>query len=244
MNAEPEVIQVLQESTIEGNILKLNSGQLDRKLYVKVDKILNYLGGKWNRKLGGHVFDSDPNERLKCVYDEGKVSPPDKFGYFPTPRNVTLRMIKIARLEPGLTVLEPSAGQGAIADILGGFGCYLTLIEILPENRQILQSKGYRVDAEDFLQYNEKKFDRIIMNPPFEKQADIDHVLHAFELLNQSRILVSVMSAGVGFRDNKKTTAFRELVEKYGMFEQLPEDSFKESGTRVNTVLVMLRKEL
>jgi len=50
------------------------------------------------------------------------------------------------------------------------------------------------------------------------------------------------MSAGVLFRENRKTVEFRELVNEYGRFERLPEDSFKESGTGVNTCVVVMDK--
>jgi hypothetical protein len=51
------------------------------------------------------------------------------------------------------------------------------------------------------------------------------------------------MSAGVEFRQDKKTTAFRALVDRSrGSIERLPEGAFKDSGTNVNTVLVTMRK--
>lgn len=39
--------QVLQNCTIEGNVVKLPSEQLDRKLYQEVAKALELIGGKW-----------------------------------------------------------------------------------------------------------------------------------------------------------------------------------------------------
>lgn len=52
--------------------------------------------------------------------------------------------------------------------------------------------------------------------------------------------LLAVMSAGVTFRQDKRTAALREVVEASGTIEPLPEDSFKESGTAVRTVLVVI----
>ena len=81
------------------------------------------------------------------------------------------------------------------------------------------------------------------MNPPFENQADIDHIIHAFDMLKPNGILVSVMAAGVVFRQNKKTVDFRKLIERNkGKIIKLPQDSFAESGTMVNTVIVVLPK--
>ena len=51
------------------------------------------------------------------------------------------------------------------------------------------------------------------------------------------------MSNGVTFRDNQKTMEFRKLIENNGLIKDLPENSFKNSGTNVKTVIVILSKE-
>ena len=125
----------------------------------------------------------------------------------------------------------------------------MRVCEILPENNLILDEKGY-INKGDFFEYadccinNGGRFDRIIMNPPFEKQADIDHVTKAFELLADGGILVAIMSNGVTFRNNKKTVAFREnILDKHAaLIEDNPEGAFKSSGTMVNTIMVKLVK--
>jgi hypothetical protein len=49
------------------------------------------------------------------------------------------------------------------------------------------------------------------------------------------------MSASVLFRTNRKTVEFRELIESLGgAIEPLPAETFKASGTMVNTCLVMV----
>jgi hypothetical protein len=44
------VLAILDGAKIENNIVKLTCGQLDRKTYEAVNKVLVDLGGKWNRK--------------------------------------------------------------------------------------------------------------------------------------------------------------------------------------------------
>lgn len=39
--------EVLQQCTVEGNVVKLPAQQLDRKLYQDVAKALQLIGGKW-----------------------------------------------------------------------------------------------------------------------------------------------------------------------------------------------------
>ncbi len=80
------------------------------------------------------------------------------------------------------------------------------------------------------------------MNPPFSNGADIAHVTHAIQFLAPGGRLVAILSAGVSFRTDKTHTAFRALLEAHNATtEPLPADTFKDSGTSVNTVLVHLR---
>ena len=80
------------------------------------------------------------------------------------------------------------------------------------------------------------------MNPPFSRGQDIEHVTKAIEIAE--RVVGAVTSASVMFRNDNKTVAFRELVASYGgTIEELPADSFKESGTGVNTCLVIVNKQ-
>ena len=248
-----DVLAVLSTLEIDGVDVKITE-QLDRKLYQAVNKVLERCGGKWNRGAKAHVFDRDPTDRLNNVIECGVLDPKVKTGYFPTPPELVNRMIELAELERSHLILEPSAGQGHIADMIcssvGLHAHEIMVCEILPENISILREKEYVVEELEFFaladecQSNKLDIDRILMNPPFEKQADIDHVTKAFELLAEGGILVAIMSNGVTFRNNKKTVAFREnILDKHAaLIEDNPEGAFKSSGTMVNTIVVKLVK--
>ena len=237
---EREYLEILEECTVEGNILIINS-QLDRKTYMKINKIIESLGGQWNRNKKGHVFDEDPQAVLDEVVATGYYEKEQDFGYYPTPRSIVMEIIKKADIREYHDVLEPSAGQGHILDELSNYAS-LTCGELQLRNRDVLIKHGYQPTFENFLEYKGTKFDRIVMNPPFFGQADIDHVNHAYSLLKPEGRLVSIMSNGVTFRSNKKTVQFRELIANKGFYENLPEDSFYSSGTRVRTIIVVLNK--
>jgi hypothetical protein len=82
-----------------------------------------------------------------------------------------------------------------------------------------------------------------VMNPPFENKQEIDHIRHAFKFLKSGGRLVSVMSPSPTFSSDRKSVAFREWVEGLGgEIVELPEGSFKESGTGVSSKLVVLDK--
>ncbi|MDF9812984.1 hypothetical protein [Streptomyces sp. SPB162] len=48
MKIDPDVLDVLRAATVDGPALRLN-GQLERKLYERVNLALHALGGVWHR---------------------------------------------------------------------------------------------------------------------------------------------------------------------------------------------------
>lgn len=246
VHIDDDIKALLTNLRIEGNVVFIDQ-QLDRDTYVRLNKALEVLGGKWNRSARGHVFDGDPSQKLAEALEAGEVVDVKKtFEFFETPQAVANMIVARAEINTGMKVLEPSAGHGSIADVVRAMcdDCRIDVIEILPSNRAVLKEKGYKLVGKDFLKYRRKKplYDRIVMNPPFSRQQDIDHVLHAWKFLSEGGRLVAVMSAGTDFRNNKKALAFQELVETHGFIEALPAESFKESGTSVNTILAVLDK--
>ncbi|MBN2003771.1 MAG: hypothetical protein JXA21_10475 [Anaerolineae bacterium] len=164
-------------------------------------------------------------------------------GFFPTPEDVIRTLIGYAGIVPGHRCLEPSAGRGDIADVLRQHTDSVDVCERHRSLCDILDLKGYRLAEFDFMEYNPGPlYDRIVMNPPFENGQDVEHVLHAYDLLNDDGRLVSVMSASVKFNHQRKYVDFRQFIEDHGWWKDLPEGSFKASGTNVATVLVVLDK--
>lgn len=240
MKVSNDVLTVLSAAETNANALAL-VGQLDRKLYEATNKVLEAAGGKWNRKAKAHLFDGDAAERIDQIILTGEITIPQDFGFFQTQTPVVDRLVELADVQRIHTLLEPSAGHGNIAKAFQ-HAALITCYELLPDNVKALEALALDrcvIHQADFLTVTpEPIYDRIIMNPPFAKQDDIKHVMHASQFLAPGGRLVSVMSAGVMFRQDKRTTAFREFVEaRGGVFEDLPEGSFKSSGTMVNTVI-------
>lgn len=241
MRVENDVLAVLSAATMRGNGLTLN-GQLDRKLYERTNKVLEAAGGKWKRGAKEHQFPGDASDAIEQIILSGEVTVPQDFGYFPTPPAVVARLVELAEAPYGCELLEPSAGTGNIAEAFRGH-CRVTCIELLPKNVQALNALGWIncVIEADFLSLTPAPTaDRVVMNPPFAKQADIHHVMHALKCLRPGGRLVSVMSAGMLFRENRLTSEFRALVASRGSIESVPDGAFKESGTMVRTVIVTL----
>jgi len=233
MKIDTDVINVLANSRVGGHKLFLPDGQLDRKLYVSVDKVLKALNGKWNRKEKAHIFIKPVEDIIEEVLLTGEyVDQKKEYNFFETPPELARTLVRIAGIHSNDKVLEPSAGRGAIASLIRN--CYCA--ELNDENRTHLIRKGLNVVGVDFFALS-SKYDVIIANPPFSKQQDIDHINHMLDLA--TRRVVSVASAGVVFRDNKKTITFRKRIESLGgSITKLPEKSFSVSGTAVNTCIV------
>lgn len=172
-------------------------------------------------------------------------------GYFPTPRGVAEKMLALAKPTSKDRILEPSAGTGELALEIRRVApkAKLTLVEAASALADVLALRFIdHVVCTDFLSWSlgaeaRHGFDCIVMNPPFERGQDIEHVRAAYRLLAPGGRLVSVMSAGPFFRSGAHDRNFREwLLEVGAEVTDLPEGSFVPSGTNVATKLVFIAK--
>lgn len=246
MRIDESVLTVISGVSVDGAVVKLPNYQLERSLYLKVNQVLEAIGGKWNRKLKGHLFSEDPTDKIEDLILTGEYDKPSNFGYFPTPQGLAERVVLLAGIELKMLVLEPSAGRGSIAleaaRIVGKENVHC--FELLPDNSEFLGSQGFPVKCCDFLDVDPIPiFDRVVMNPPFAKQQDIEHVTHALKFLKPGGRLVSIMASGVTFRENRRTTDFLSLIDGRSRIISNPEGSFKLSNTMVNTVTLIADQE-
>lgn len=237
---EDSVLTVLSAGRCDGPRYYLPAAQLERKLYARTNEVLEALGGKWNRSAKAHVFGEPCEDRLSDAIESGSFAKPSDMGWFPTPAALAERVVRTARIEQGMRVLEPSAGEGALASAAYRAGAVVHCVEIDAGRATKLQSlflQGY-ITCADFLSVTPNAvYDRVVMNPPFAKRADIIHVLHARRFLRPDGKLVAIMSGGIEFREDKLSRDFRAQCDS---IERLPEGSFSESGTEVRTVVVTM----
>ena len=256
--------QVLQESKVEGLTVKLPPVQLDRKTYQDVAKKLELIGGKWKGgKVAGFVFQQDPTDLLLKIANGEKRNLKKEFQFFGTPDRLADQLVALAELINTDHVLEPSAGQGAIIKAIRRFNknCYIDAFELMPLNCEILKSINetaltpLREDLlwfgywqADFLEQasfsrNIGKYNKIIANPPFNKNQDIDHIKAMHDCLKKGGRLVSMASKHWQFANNKKETDFREwLDEVNATVVDVPAGEFKESGTTIATCIIIIDK--
>ena len=175
----------------------------------------------------------------------------DLEGFFPTPDHVIDQMITAAAMQDGHTILEPSAGIGSICDRVKAAFPHVDVdaVELRPRFQEILKAKGHAVVGGDFTAWNGngRQYDRVLMNPPFEKGTDMAHVRQAFNHVKAGGRLVAIMSNGFRFRQTNRATGFRDWLEEMaGDVVELPEDAFNGSNafrrTGVKAVMVTVRK--
>lgn len=234
-----DVLQVLESSVINDTLLFL-PGQLERKMYEKVNKVLHALGGVWNKKVKAHVFaDSASVSIEQAILTGSYVDGVKDFDFFETPSEAARDLVALSGIQLGESCLEPSAGEGAIAKYVRFLNANLEVCELNDGRAKKLQDDNYVLAARNFFDL-EKSYDVIIGNPPFSKQADLDHVTHMVKLAK--RRVVSIMSLGVTFRQNKKTADFLALLaqQPHHKFIPLPDETFKQSGTLVSTVILVV----
>jgi len=249
VNIDSDVEQVLRDAILDGSNLTLQ-GQLTRPMYTKVNKVLDLMGFKWSRKDKCHIGQGDTADKLREGLNTGSVVDEKKtYQFFATPPSLAEKMVALADLQPNDRVLEPSAGKGAIVDEIYKwrpgvvFACELNpeMFTALDEDRRT-QMVGH-----DFLDH-EGSYDKIIMNPPFTAGQDIEHVQHAYSLLEPGGRLIALTSPSWMPSANSKPKAFRawlrELLDKglAVMPEEIPAGTFKQSGTNIATVLIAVEK--
>lgn len=167
--------------------------------------------------------------------------------FFPTPKATAQRMVAEAGIEPGMSVLEPSAGNGNIADAIRAAGVNPDVVEQSPKLREILDAKGFNLVGHDFMDVQDGHYDRIVMNPPFSNGQDAEHIQHAYTLLKPGGHLIAIAGEGIFFRNDAKATAFREWLDEHGgTSEKLPEGTFQDSSlmatTGANARMVVMEK--
>ena len=160
---------------------------------------------------------------------------------FPTPPELAARMVELAEIQPGQTILEPSAGTGNLLAAIMNDDTALAVVAV-EINQQLADRLKTEypltnVQCQDFLTFDRGNYpvDCIIMNPPFAPQAaDIQHIKHALTMLKPGGRLVALCANGP-----RQQAALQPLAD---LWEVLPPGSFAAEGTNVNVVLLVINK--
>ncbi len=154
----------------------------------------------------------------------------DVAGFFPTPKQAAVRVLNAAQIPEtppaGFSILEPSCGIGSLLELVAdlhpelvpGIDC----IETWSAAADVTELKGFGpVHRVDFLEVDEcqwgKRYDLILMNPPFEDLQGIDHVGHAMNFLKRGGRIVAILPESY-FQESAsrgKVQRFQEMIDHY-----------------------------
>lgn len=206
--------------------------------------------------VGGKEFDA-PKEQNADPYDDAvldyysnqKLNSRNREGvdYFPTPEPLGYKMMEWANMGEGDTVMEPSAGHGAIARYAPK-GNQMVAIEPSQSLFAKLQLKagglGRKFVNTIFENYDiSNKHDVVVMNPPFGTAGAtaIAHLGKAFKHLEEGGRVVALIPRGSTDKkfekwiEGGKTAVMRAEVE-------LPDIVFEKAGTKVVCRVVVVDK--
>ena len=206
--------------------------------------------------VGGKEFDAPKDQStdgfdnaVLDYYSNQKLNSRNREGvdYFPTPEPLGYKMMEWANMGEGDTVMEPSAGHGAIARYAPK-GNQMVAIEPSQSLSAKLQLKagglGRKFVNTIFENYDiSNKHDVVVMNPPFGTAGAtaIAHLGKAFKHLEEGGRVVALIPRGSTDKkfekwiNGEKTAVMRAEVE-------LPDIVFKQAGTNVVCRVVVVDK--
>lgn len=167
--------------------------------YVDYNKVVRAEATKVLQSIGGVVtdnvieFDYDTREAIDEIIASGCIPDQKSYQYYPTPLSVAEEVIITADIQAGELCLEPSAGQGGLADLMPKE--QTTCIELSDLHCKILESKNHNVVKADFLSWSGSTFDKIVMNPPYSEGRWQAHIEHAAKMLKTDGALIAVLPA-------------------------------------------------
>ncbi len=246
--------------SMAGNTVFLPSENLSN--YADVRKALINAGATY--KSNSFVFPNDAKPYIDRLMKGESVNIKKEFQFFATPKALAEELAAFAMKDFNcntMTILEPSAGQGAIINALFEFDYKDELIvhayELMDINRGILEKiKDVVILGEDFLSQNQYRkgthatvnvrdiqFDRIVANPPFSKNQDIDHIKEMFHRCKTGGRIVTIASNSWRTGSQKKQVDFRNWLDEIGaVIEDVEAGTFKESGTNIATCMIIIDK--
>lgn len=198
-----------------------------------------------NRGLAEYYGDVLPDvepDKSDLKPDINKTDVSKDLQYYPTPPKVAMEILRDLYFTDGDRILEPSCGCGRIMDAImervrdadrRGWRepepkIVMLGVEFSRERVLEAKQKGYKVIEANFLDLEpDRKFNKIIMNPPFYGKHYLKHINHALKFLEPGGVLVSILPAAAHY-DHKM------LPDGYS-WRDLPVGSFAESGVRVPT---------
>ncbi|WP_321404013.1 LPD38 domain-containing protein [Maridesulfovibrio sp.] len=208
--------------------------------------------GRGGKEADSFVEQASPFDQAKThYYSQQKRTSRNKAregsDYFATPEPLGFKMVEWLDLKPGESVLEPSAGHGAIARYFPESADITTVEpsdELFSKMSVICDGRKINERFENLAAVN--KYDGIAMNPPFGSggRTAVDHLGKAFNHLREGGRVVCILPEGpAADRKFDKWYESKEAEHAHKVAEfGLPSATFGRAGTKVKTRIVVIDK--
>lgn len=167
---------------------------VDKHVNDRVREVLKHIGGV-ETSPAMWFFDYNPINVCKRIQFDGSIPDFKSHQFYPTPDHIVEAAVAELGELDGKSILEPSAGIGGIVTKLPGG---VTAVEISSLHCEIIETRDRSADVirADFMKWKtDRKFDRIIMNPPYSQGRWKAHTERAANLLADDGVLVAILPA-------------------------------------------------
>lgn len=185
--------------------IEFDYGIKDKAALAEAEQVLKAIGGvkvfSENGAVSWFEFDYHTKPILDEIVASGCIPDHKSHQYYPTPERLASEVVELAEINDQDTVLEPSAGQGHIADMLPKDRT--TCVELAALHCQVLAAKGFRCHQADFLEWANtgRSFTKIIMNPPYSQGRALHHLEAAASCLAPGGRLVAILPGSMRGKD-------------------------------------------
>ena len=177
--------------------------------------------------------------------------------FYPTPDNLAGKLIAGVDWKGVKEILEPSAGKGDLVEAVQkmteqykycetvrgaskGGKKEFDVVELDYNLRLILRGKGMRLVGDDFLEFRtNKRYDLIIMNPPFSEGAK--HLLHAIELQKEGGQIACLLNAETirnPYTNERKL--LKSLLAKYEARIEFVQNAFADAQRKTGVEVAVI----
>ena len=207
----------------------------------------------------GNIVDQLPTQTNRSGNKES-------FQQFSTPPNYAFAVAWLAGINPGDSVLEPSAGTGSLAVHAKNAGADVYVNELDPRRAEFLKEQfgPERVSIENAEQIagilpgrGIPQVDEVVMNPPFSQTAGrlgdkkdlmvaANHIAEAGMMLKPGGRLVSIVGRGMSPDSNRYRSWFKQMEENgYHLKANVlvSGDVYKKYGTHFDSRVLVFDKD-
>lgn len=193
-----EVVAIFAGMNVKGTSATFGHyGLPDKHVLAEAWRVLTMIGG--TRCEGGVEFAYPAASVIDDIATSGCIPDAVSHQYYPTPADVADAAMQMVDWSRVASVLEPSAGTGALADVIASEQEGMVALDCIDTSElfvRILREKGHAAECANFLNMAPaQRYDAIVMNPPYDRGQWLEHVKHALQFLADDGQLVAILPA-------------------------------------------------